>query len=116
MDAFQLLKNDLIVIGIIQGKYSTKWNQYARASVWIFVMVLSILSYLFCGLFEAETLNERTDAFFFGFGNTMLLISTFFLIYQTNSVTKLLADLESIVNDRQCAVFSILIFYLNFRF
>lgn len=101
MEAFKLLKKDFIIFGIIQGKRSTKWNQYARAFVWIFSFISTILSYLICALFESEKLNEQTEAFFFGLGNIMLLVSTIFLMYRNQSVMKLLADLDTIVGDRE---------------
>lgn len=101
MEAFKLLKKDLIVFGLIQGKRSTKWNQYVRAFVWIFSLISSTLSFLIFALFESETFNEQTDAFFFSLGNMMLLVSNIFLTYRNRGVTKLLADLDTIVDDRE---------------
>lgn len=101
MEAFNLLKKDLIIFGLIEGKSSTKWNQYVRLFVWIFSVVLITLSYSICALFETKTLNEQSDAFFFGFGSIMLLVLNIFLIYKNESVTKLLADLDAIIGDRE---------------
>lgn len=101
MEAFKLLKKDFIMLGLIQGKQSTKWNQYVRAFVWIFSVFLTTSSYLICAIFETETLNEQSDAFFFGFGTVRLLISNIFLVYQNQSITQLLADLDSMVDDRE---------------
>lgn len=102
METFQLVKRNSKCFGIIEEKNTILWYRIIRILLTICILSFGNLGMSSYVIYEADTIAKRTDALFFAMGTAMVLSCYFIATCHASKITKLVSDLEKIIQTSKC--------------